>query len=333
MQHRPVRHGQRQILRPAAAGVLRKIDRQDPARRVMAHGIVDAEIMPLAGDDHVVITVIAHLGRPPGQSGGNGTGAGQRVALAFLAAETAAHAPRLDADGMHRQAQRVGHLVLDLGRVLGRAMHQHVAAFLRQDQRGLAFQVEMFLPADLDPARQAVRCGGQRRVDIALGIDARAILEAGLRGQGLVDGQHGRFTRIVDLPQPRRRPRGVMAGGDDQEERLAQVMDRPIAKQRLVMGTGRDIIGAGQIGSRDHRHDAGGRADGAEIHRGDLPARDIRQAEGQMQRARRCRDIIDIARRAGHMQGRGIMGKRAGNAHGRTSSTWMAAAAPESSAW
>jgi hypothetical protein len=31
-------------------------------------------------------------------------------------------------------------------------VHDHVAAFLRQGQRGLALEVEMLLPADLDPA-------------------------------------------------------------------------------------------------------------------------------------------------------------------------------------
>jgi hypothetical protein len=64
--------------------------------------------------------------------------------------------------------ERVGDLVLDLGRVLGGGMHDHVAALLRQGERGLAFEVEMLLPADLDPALDHVGRARERRVHVAL---------------------------------------------------------------------------------------------------------------------------------------------------------------------
>ena len=74
----------------------------EPAVTVEPYVVFNAEIMPLAGDDHIVIAVIAHLAGPSRRPRGDGAGHGQRVPLTFLAAEAAAHAPRLDADRVHR---------------------------------------------------------------------------------------------------------------------------------------------------------------------------------------------------------------------------------------
>ena len=120
VQHGPIRHGQRQILRPAAAGVLHKGDALDHASGVHTHAVIYAEIMPFAGDDHVIVPVIAHLGWSSGRRGHDGAGDGQRVALAFLAAKAAAHATGFDPHIVHGLAQGIGHLVLNLSRVLGR---------------------------------------------------------------------------------------------------------------------------------------------------------------------------------------------------------------------
>ncbi len=69
MQHRPVRHRQRQVLRPAAAGVLHELDAEKPALGIRPGAVVDAEVVALAGHHHVVVAVVAHLGRPPGRRG------------------------------------------------------------------------------------------------------------------------------------------------------------------------------------------------------------------------------------------------------------------------
>ena len=130
--------------------------------------VFDAKIMALAGDDHVVIAVIAHLAGPSRQARGHRTGHRQRVALAFLAAKAATHAPGFDAHPVKGHGQCLGHLVLDLAGMLGRGMHQHVAVFLRQGQCDLAFQIEMFLPAHFQRSADPVRGRGDGAVRVAL---------------------------------------------------------------------------------------------------------------------------------------------------------------------
>jgi hypothetical protein len=113
----------------------------------------------------------------------------------------------------------------------------------------------------------------------------------------------------------------VVAVGDHQEDRLPQVMHGAGGQQRLVMGRGRTVGHIGQIGGGQHGDNAGGRAYGGQVHAGDRAMRDAGQTEGQMQRACRGRDVVDVARLPGDMQRRGIMGKRQAQGHARTSST------------
>ena len=95
--------------------------------------------MALAGDHHIVIAVIAHFAGLTGLTRRNGTANRQRVALAFLAAKTTTHAAHFTADRIHRHAQSISDLVLDFGGVLGRAVHNHIPAFLGQGEGCLAF--------------------------------------------------------------------------------------------------------------------------------------------------------------------------------------------------
>ena len=139
MQHCAVCDGQRQILRPAATGIMMEVDAQNAAALIIADIIVDTEIMTLAGDDHIVVSVIAHLARTPGLLRGNRTSHRKRVALTFLAAKATTHAAGFHADRIHWQPNGMGHLMLDLGRVLGRGIHHHIAIILRRGEGGLAF--------------------------------------------------------------------------------------------------------------------------------------------------------------------------------------------------
>ena len=78
-------------------------------------------------------------------------------------------------DRVLRLAEQVGHRVLDLGRVLGCAEDQHVAALLRDRQRDLGFQVEMVLAADVKLAFEHDRCRRQFGLGIAAPhLDRRA---------------------------------------------------------------------------------------------------------------------------------------------------------------
>jgi len=150
MQHRPICYRQGQILRPTTAGILGEIDRRDPSCVVIAHIIVNAEIVALAGDYHIVVAVIAHLAGMSGQRCPDRTGHRKRVSLAFLAPKPTAHPADFHPHRMHRFADGMGNLVLYLGWVLGRGMDNHVPPFLRQGQCGLTLKIEMLLPAHFD---------------------------------------------------------------------------------------------------------------------------------------------------------------------------------------
>ena len=98
MQHCAVSHRQAQVERPSTTCKMSDIQRCDPPRVIKANVVIDAEIMPLAGDDHIIVTVIAHFASLAGQPCRNRAAHGQRVALAFLAAKATAHAAGLNPD-------------------------------------------------------------------------------------------------------------------------------------------------------------------------------------------------------------------------------------------
>ena len=72
------------------------------------------------------------------------------------------------------------------------------------------------------------------------------------------------------------------------------------------------------IGSQHFDH-AGRRPHGVEVKRRQFARRDGAEAKGQMQRAARRGDVVDIARGTGDMELRGVMGKGLCNAHAETS--------------
>ena len=119
VQHRPICHRQRQIQRPAAAEIMGKLQCLDPAAVIKADVIVNAAVMAFSGDDEIIITVIAHFARPPGERGRQRAGDSQRIALAFFAAKPASHAPHFHAHRMLCNIQRLCHLMLNFRWVLG----------------------------------------------------------------------------------------------------------------------------------------------------------------------------------------------------------------------
>ena len=149
---------------------------------VEADAIVDAEVVPLAGDDHVVVAVVAALGGPARQLGDQRRGGGRQVALALLAAEAPAHAAHLDRDGVARHAQHVRDLVLDLARVLGGAVDGDVVVLARHGERDLPLQIEVLLPADVDAPFEHMRRGRNGGLGIAT-LHRIGRLQEGLRLQ------------------------------------------------------------------------------------------------------------------------------------------------------
>ena len=226
MQHRAVSHRKGQILRPAATGELQKLQPQYAAGVIHTCAVGNAEIMALAGDDHIIIAVIAHFAGLAGQTRGNRTGAGQSIALTFLAAKAPAHATGFDADGMHGFANGLGDLVLNFSGVLGGGVHQHVPTFLRKRDGGLTLKVKMFLSAHVEHAFYHVRSFGDGIGRGAFFVDAGAILEPGIGGKRVFIGEYGRKFFVFDLPQFCGLAGGKVAGGDNKEHGLPDVMDR-----------------------------------------------------------------------------------------------------------
>ena len=97
-------------------------------------------------------------------------------------------------------------------------------------------------------------------------------------------------------------------------------------QQGLIMGGWGDVIVKRQVRRRQNVNHTGAIAHFAEVNATQDPMGDLGQTKGQMQRARRRRNIIDIACLTGHMQAGGVMGQGAGEAaHGATSNTLTAA--------
>ncbi len=81
---------------------------------VKADFIGDAERVAFAGQNHVVVTVEAQFCRAACDAGGQRGGDGDQVALRFLAAKSAPHAPDFDGDLAERQREVLSHNLLHL---------------------------------------------------------------------------------------------------------------------------------------------------------------------------------------------------------------------------
>ena len=331
VQHRAVGDRQAQVLRPAAAHVVQHVEPEDAPGLVEARAVADAQVVALAGDDEIVVAVVAHATGTAGRARRHGAGDGERVALALLAPEAAAHPAHLDPDCRHRRIQRLGHLVLDLGRMLRRGMDEHAVVILRQRQGGLSLQVEVLLTADLDLAVDGARAAGEGGGGVALDVDPRPVLEPAVGGERLLDRQDG-FERLdLDPPLSRGAPRRQMAGGDDEIDRLAEVEHVVDRQERLVMRRGADVIGVRQITRRQHRDHTRRVAHAVEVEARDPATRHVGQTEAEVQRPGGRGNVVDVARGAGDVQRGGVMGQGARNAHAVTFSTSVAI--PSDSAW
>ena len=116
-----------------------------------------------------------------------------------------------------------------------------------------------------------------------------------------------------------------MAGGDDQKQRLPEVMHSVRRQQRLIMIRGRHVIGKRQIGGGHHRDNAGGCAHCIKVQRSQRSGSGRAGAKGQVQRIPRRGDVIDIVGGPRHMQAGGVVGQGLGDTHARTSSTEVGA--------
>ena len=260
---------------------------------VEAGVVVDAEIMALAGHDHVVVPVEPHLGGAAGEARGQG---GQRRPLrrlGFLAAEAAAHAAAFADHGGVGHRQHLGDAMLDFGRMLGRGIDQHPAGLLGHRQRDLAFQVEMLLAADAEGFAEQSRRTGEGGGDIA----AQELIgrqDVHLGGDGVLDGDR-RLLRLDLDDRVADGAAGLVAGGaDHREHHLAVEVDAARRQDGIVALVRAAIIDARDIVGSQHGDDAIGGADRLQIQLHDPAAGGGGIAGHQMDRAGGLRHVVDI---------------------------------------
>ena len=202
---RPGQHRLGQVEAPAAVGGERGVERLQPAVVVEADPPLGVEAVPLAGHRHVLRAGQPQPHRAAGERRAERRDRGEPVRLHLLAAEAAAHPQALHGDLVAVQAEHVGDDLLRLGRVLGAALHEDLAALVDQRQRAVGLEVEVLLAGDLgDSPLKTCADAGQPGLDVAA-LDGRlAALEAVGRDR-LVHRDQRRQRLVVDLDRQRRR--------------------------------------------------------------------------------------------------------------------------------
>ena len=283
---------------------------EDAARGVVTDIVGVAEAVALAGDEHVVVAIGAQLDRALELVGRDCCGGCPQGRLRFLAAEAATHAPAFDVHAVRQYAQCVGHHLLHFGWMLGRTQHPHCALFLRDRVGHLTFQIELFLTADRQRAAGAMRCLRQTCRRIAA-LQTHRWQHVRLRGMGGFGRQVRGPGGVINLRKPRCAARIVMRIGDHDEQRLADILDQSVGKNRIVMDDRAAVIEAGNVRSDQHGDHAGRGLHGSEIDGRERGMRLLRQAQRGMQRAVEFRDIVDIGGASQHMQRGGLVRMRA----------------------
>jgi len=316
MAQGPGHHRSRQIRRVAGAGHQGHLEAEQAPVVVVADLVVEPEAVTPPGDQEVVVAVDPKLDRHAQPRRGDGRDAGEEGGLRFLAAEAAAHPPAFDLDLVRVAAQCVGDQVLHLGRMLGGAMHPHRVALHRDRVADLAFEVELFLAAEIEAAVEPVRRAGNRGprpAGPALADEVHRRHDIVLRRVRGLGGQHGlERRRGQHFMRQRGRPAGGVARpGDHRAERLtgiAQCRSRVERREdRLVVDDRSPGVGAGNVRRGQHGDDARHRAEPGGVERNDPAAGDRRQTERSMQGPREFRQVIDVRRFAGHVQVRALV--------------------------
>ena len=164
------------------------------------------EAVPLAGHRHVLRAVEPQPHRAPGERRTQRRDGGEPVRLHLLAAERAAHAQALHGDLVAVQPEHVRDDLLRLGRVLGAALHEDLAALVDLRERAVRLQVEVLLAGELELALEHVGRRREAGVDVAAGEVLVRTLEA--RGRDRLARGDQRRQGLVGRPPPRRRRAG-----------------------------------------------------------------------------------------------------------------------------
>jgi hypothetical protein len=317
VKHRPVDHAEREVRRIPATGVKQHFGRADASVRVMSERPVGAEVMPLAGHDHVVVAVEAQLAGMARHAGRKGRKGRPVVRLALLAAKPAAHAPHFHGHRRIRHRQHARDDVLGFARMLRRGVDENVAVLAGNRKRHLPFQIEMLLPADFHLAAQLGLRGGKtgfRRPLAELIVRQDRLVS----GQRVVDGQHRRQRICNDPCFPRRPARRIAGRRDHREDRLPPIEDLAFYKHRLVAERRRDVVLSRNIRMGQHSDDAGALPHRLQVHLSDGASYNvICPSRHHMQRAGGLANVVDIGRTTADMLDRAVMRCRLAHASER----------------
>ena len=264
------------------------------------------ETVAAASDHEVVVAVDAQLDGPAQPRSRHRSHAGEHRALRFLAAEAATHAPAFHLHRVQRPVQHVRHVVLHFARVLGAAVDLHAAVFDRHRNADLPFQIKLFLPAQFELQRQALRRSSHRgRRVTALQVHGRHhVLLRGVRGLRRQDGRQRPCAHHL-ARQGGGATRRVAAVRDHGKHRLAEVVQRVAGltcQDGFIRQQSAALVGAGQVACAEHIHHAGLLANAVQVQALDDAVRQGRQAQHRMQRARQFRQVVGVGRGTGHMQ-------------------------------
>ena len=320
MEHGPVVHPEREIGRAAAAGVELDVDPCEHPVAVEAAAPVHAEVVALAGHHHVVVAVQPDLHRAAGDVRGEGGEAGPLCRLRLLAAERPAHPPAFAHHRRVGRAEHAGDEVLHLGGVLGRGVDPHLVVLAGHRERRLSLEIEMLLAADAHGSGETAGGGGDRggrlpAPELVRGQHLAAPSEA------IVHGDARRARLDLDAGASRG-PAGRIAGGrDDREHHLSVKEDLACGEDRVVAEGRAAVVRAGNVrGGEDRDHPRRG-AHRVEVHRPDRTARRRPGVPGgDVERAGRLWQVVDIGRGPLHMARGAVMGEGEADTRARAES-------------
>ena len=166
MEQGPGEDGLGEVDAPAAVEGDGGVEPEDASVGGEPRAVAGEHPVPLARHRHVLCPGQAHAHRAAGEPGPEGRHRGEAVRLHLLAAEPAPHPQALHGDRVAGHAEDVGDDLLGLGRVLGAAVHEHLAALVDERDRRMGLEVEVLLSRDVELALDDERRAVEGRLDV-----------------------------------------------------------------------------------------------------------------------------------------------------------------------
>ena len=318
VQHGAVVHRAREIGAVTAARSQHHVDAEDAARVVVAALVVDAKVMPLAGNHHVVVTVHAQLHRLLQLERSQRGALAEDAGIAFLAPKRTAHSAANHLHIFRAEVQRGSGFALVAVGVLGGHIQRELAVLARHGVGDLAFQIKLLLLAAFGTALELVRGFGNGVRWCAPG-NALGRHDEILGRHGLVNREDG--GQLLDLHHRTLGgfPRVEHVVRHHQRHRLAQKLHLASGQERVVMDDGAAVVFTGDVFGSKHRHHAVLRQNGRAINAfaDQLAMRYRRRNKGRVERATQLGDVVGVHRSARHMQVRRLVRQFAALLSGR----------------